>query len=123
MGLGEEADDAAADQQRRQNWAAIDSLVREFIPEAVRRKTPRNASGTRFLVIRKKFWVVRHAQFERERYMLAIMKNGRWFLNRMNSAGKAETLAYSNGSRRMEGPAGPNTVDGLQEGAMRLLNS
>jgi hypothetical protein len=28
------------DEQRRQNWAAIDSLVQEFIPEAVRRKTP-----------------------------------------------------------------------------------
>jgi hypothetical protein len=111
------------DEQRRQNWAAIDSLVQEFIPEAVRRKTPRNASGTRFLIIRKRFWIVRHAQFERERYVLAIMNNGAWSFNRVNSAGNAETLAFSMGSRRMDGPAGPNPVDGLREGAWRLLNS
>ena len=33
------AAEAAELEQRRQNWAAIDSLVREFIPEAIRRGT------------------------------------------------------------------------------------
>jgi hypothetical protein len=108
------------DEQRRQNWAAIDSLVQEFIPEAVRRKTPRNASASLFLIYRKRFWLVRHAQSERD--MLVIRKNGTWFFNRVNSAGSAQTLAFSMGSRRRE-PAGPNPVEGFREGAWRLLNS
>jgi len=130
LGLGDEADqaratheaeDAAEFAQRQQNWAAIDSFVREFIPEAVQRKTPRKASASKFLIYRKRFWAVRHAQFERD--CLMISKNGRWSYFRVNSAGRAQPLAYSQGSRRMGGPAGPNPVDGLREGARRLFNS
>jgi len=116
-----EAKDAAEFAQRQQNWAAIDSFVREFIPEAVQRKTPRKASASKFLIYRKRFWAVRHAQFERD--CLMISKNGRWSYFRVNSAGRAQPLAYSQGSRRMGGPAGPNPVDGLREGARRLFNS
>lgn len=70
MGLGDEADEARARQQaqdaaeleqRRQNWAAIDSLVKEFIPEAVRRNTPK-AQG---LFIKRRYWLVRSSLSER----------------------------------------------------------
>jgi hypothetical protein len=118
---GQEAEDAAEFAQRQQNWAAIDSFVREFIPEAVRRKTPRKASASKFLIYRKSFWAVRHAQYQRD--CLMISKNGRWSFFRVNSAGRAQPLAYSQGSRRMSGPAGPNPVDGLREGARRLFES
>ena len=115
------------DEQGRQNWAAIDSLVQEFIPEAVRRKTPMQRARLRgwqllfiFRMSGNRYWLVHHAQSERD--MLVIRKNGAWFFNRVNSAGSAETLAFSMGSRRRE-PAGPNPVEGFREGAMRLLNS
>jgi hypothetical protein len=118
-----EVEDAAEFAQRQQNCAAIDSLVQEFIPEAVRRKTPMQRArlrGPLGLIYKKRLWIVHHAQSERD--MLVIYKNGRWVFNRVNSAGKAQTLAFSLGSRT-RGPAGPNPVDGLREGARRLLNS
>jgi hypothetical protein len=119
MGLGDEADqarareeaeDAAELEQRRQNWAAIDSLVREFIPDAVRRKTPK-----RGVFFKKRYWCVQHAQSERDE--LTIWKNGNWHLGR-----GTQMLAFSSGSRG-RGPSGTYPVDGLREGAMRLLNS
>jgi hypothetical protein len=123
----EQTEDPAELEQRRQNWAAIDSLVQEFIPEAVRRKTPMKRFRLRgwqliftFRMSGNRYWLLQHAQSERD--MLVIRKNGEWSFNRINSAGKAETLAFSMGSRRRE-CAGPNPVDGLREGAMRLLNS
>jgi hypothetical protein len=125
VGLGEEADrakarhdaeDAQQLEQRRQNWSAIDNLVKEFIPEAVRRKTPK----ARGLLLKKRYWDVRHAQSDRDH--LAIWENGRWQLERWNSSDSIKILAYSDGSRQI-GPLGPNPVDGLREGAMRLLNN
>lgn len=123
MGVGDEADrakaehqvdDAAAFEQRRQNWAAIDSLVQEFIPEALRRKTPK----ARGLLRNKRYWRVKHAQSERDE--LLIYENGRWYLQR--KLANIEILAFSIGGRT-RGPEGPNPVEGLRDGAMRLLNS
>jgi hypothetical protein len=125
LGLGDEADrakarqqaeDAAEREQRRQNWTAIDSLVQEFIPEAVRRNTPK----ARGLIFKKRCWCVQHAESERDRLM--IWKSGKWSFERVNAADSIQMLGYSWGSRK-SGPGGPNPVDGLREGARRLLNS
>jgi len=137
LGSGDEADQTTARQgaedtggleQRRQNWSAIDTLVQEFIPEAIRRKTPmqrytlggsvlRRAVWLLIFIFNKKrlrYWIVHHAQYQRD--MLMISHNGSWYFNRLNSAGKAEILAFSmsKGTQRRE-PAGTNPVEGFRQ--------
>jgi hypothetical protein len=121
--LGDEADHARARQQaeyaaeldqRRENWSAIDSLVKEFIPEAV----ARNAPKARGVFVNRRYWQVRSAQSERD--YLVIWQNGKWELRRDSSADSYQSLAWWRDPDK--GPRGANPVDGLREGAMRLLN-
>ncbi len=122
LGLRDEADQAKARQQAedaaelaqsRQNWAAIDSLVREFIPEAVRRQTkPKGLFG--------KYWIVQSSQSDRQH--LRIYKNGAWEFRHDVDSDTVRILAWS-GQPEKVGPRGSNPVDGLREGALRLLNS
>jgi hypothetical protein len=126
MGLGDEAEEARArldaeaaaeDQRRRANWAAIDKLVQEFVANAVERQMP--AHGGVF----KKFWRVKHAQSKTDE--LLIWKNGDWALDRVHpltgyDEPSRESLAFSLRGRKRD-PKGPNPVEGLQEGVMRLL--
>jgi hypothetical protein len=123
LGLGDDADqararqqaeDAADVEQRRQNWAAIEGLVREFIPEALRRKTPK----ARGLVFSRKYWLVQSSESDGDN--LAIWKNGKWELRRDVSGDTFRILGWS--GQPDNGPRGPNPVDGLREGALRLLN-
>jgi hypothetical protein len=131
-----QTEDAAELEQHRQTWAAIDSVVQEFIPEAVRRKTPtkgrglpptlqRNLGLKRLLFIPTpswRYWCVQHAQSERDQ--LLIWKTGTWLLERVNRDDSTQMLYCSKGSVRRvpQGPAGPTPVEGLREGAMRLLD-
>jgi hypothetical protein len=119
--LGEEADrargplqaEAAARQPHaNENWAAIDSLVREFIPEAVRR----GIKPTGFLI---KSWRVVHPQLQW--YVLQIYPNGKWVLYEM---GGLHSTTYRRASSRIPGYCAidPRSINGLREGAVRLLN-
>jgi hypothetical protein len=114
---GHQVDDAAALEQRRQYWIAINSLVQEFIPEALRRNTPMTRGG----LFKKRYWCVKTAE-SRERHELSIYKNGNWFLDDFGGFGGIKPLAFSYG-RRTLAPDGPYPVEALRDGAMRLLNS
>jgi len=113
--LGDEADQARARQQaedaaelaqRRQNWAAIDSLVQEFIPEAVRRQTKTKG-------LFSKYWLVQSSQSEREH--LRIYKNGVLEFRSDVDSDTVRILAWS-GQPEQRGPRGTNPADGLREG-------
>jgi hypothetical protein len=117
------AAEAAELEQRRQNWAAIDSLVREFIPEAIRRVT--QTKGRFF-----KHWLVQPSQskVDDKSMHLFIRQNGTpdglralWDLRCVNKDGYIEILAWSGGPYE-KGPWETNVVDGLREGALRSLN-
>jgi hypothetical protein len=126
MGLGEEADkekaghevkDAATREQLRQNWAAIDSLVQEFIPEAILRETPK----ARGFASKKKYWLVKDAHSENNH--LEIHESGNWFLQRVDPGGLISVWALSYKGRGKFPVGRPYPVEGLRNGAMRLLNS
>ena len=95
LGLGDEADrarvrqqaeDAAAAQRPHENWAAIDGLVREFIPEAVRR-------GIQLKGFLRKYWRVVDPTWEW--HVLRICKNGKWVFQVSGGAGGVWTAASS----------------------------
>jgi len=124
VGLGDDADEARARQeaeyaaelaQRRQNWAAVDGLVKEFVAEAVARNT-RKARG---VFMNRRYWQVRSAESEGD--YLVIWPNGKWELRRDSGADSYQSLAWWRDPDK--GPRGANPVDGLREGALRLLNS
>jgi hypothetical protein len=101
--------DAATPEQRQQNWAAIDSLVQEFIPEAIRR-------GTRMQGLVSKHWVVRSAQSNCD--ALVIFKNGSW---RIHHEDGGYIFALASSRLPKKGLRETNVVEGLREGtAMRL---
>jgi hypothetical protein len=122
MGLGEEADRArarllqpataaAAQQQRHENWTAIDNLVREFIPEAVRR-------GIKPKGLLIKSWRVVHPILAF--YVLRIYANGRWALQEIVARGGIRTRASS---RRPNRGCAFDGISGLREGAVQLLST
>ena len=120
LGLGDEADraraaqkaeDAAEVQRRQENWAAIDSLVREFVPEAARRGIKTKG----FLI---KYWLVRSSESKDDQ--LLIHSKGKWWRLRREGETTYRFLAVS--GRPDQGLA-ESLVDGLREGALRLLNS
>jgi hypothetical protein len=129
LGLGEEADkararleseDAAEDQRRRQNWATIDSFVQEFVANAIERQTPTQGG------VFKKHWRVQNAQSED--LELLIYKNGDWWFQRVDKIRAAQPddngidLSAFSYRGRKRGHKGPIPVEGLREGATRLLN-
>ena len=121
LGLGDEADRARARQQAEvaaaaqrphEVWSAIDSLVREFIPEAVRR-------GIRpkgFLI---KSWRVVDPAWEW--HLLQIYQNGKWVFRVLGGGSGGGYTAAS--SRRPDKGCENDPTAGLREGALRLLNS
>jgi hypothetical protein len=112
---------SAADEleQRRQNWAAIDSLVREFIPEAIRRETT-GPWRRRWREFADTHWVVQSAQHERD--LLGISKNGSWGLYVALNSGYLELVTLSSDPEK-QGPRETYVVDGLRQGARRVLNT
>ncbi len=117
--LGVEADrargrlqaEAAAQRPSTDNWAAIDSLVRDFIPEAVRR----GIKPTGFLI---KTWRVVHARIQF--YVLEIHTNGKWVLRELGPHPRGGVRASSD----KPGVYGCefDEINGLREGAVRFLN-
>jgi hypothetical protein len=104
--------DAATPEQRQQNWDAIDSLVQEFIPEAIRR-------GTRMQGHVNKHWVVRSAQSKCD--ALVIFKNGHW---RVHHEDGGYIFALASSRLPKKGLRETNVVEGLREGAaVRLRRS
>lgn len=100
-------------EQRRQNWAAIDSLVREFITEADRRGT--RPEGRRH----RQHWVVNSSQSKWD--SLLLDQDGSWTLHGEGNGPYIELLTRSGDTKK--GPRKIDVVEGLREGAMRLLNS
>jgi hypothetical protein len=109
----QQTDDAAELAQRWQNWAAIDSLVEEFVPEAIRRET-------RTRGVLREHWVLRPSQHTGDH--LLIFKNGEWSLLRVNNNGYLIQVT-SSADPGKEGPRETTVVDGLRESALRLLNN
>jgi hypothetical protein len=97
---------------RRQNWAAIDGLVAEFFPEAIRRET-------RMRGVFQEYWLVRRSWSERDH--LLIFKNGGWSLRGLDNGYIVETTSSTDPDKK--GPRETTVVDGLREGALRLLNN
>jgi hypothetical protein len=112
-------DDAAEPELRRQNWAAIDRLVEEFFPEAIRRET-------RTQGVFREHWLVRSGQSKR--YHLVILTNRSWRDNGKSWSLRGEDNGYiveltSSVDPNKKGPRETSVVDSLREGALRLLNS
>lgn len=125
LAFGDEADQAEAAQKadnaaqlRNETWAGIDTLVREFIPEAVRRGIKPKATG----IIRRsravEFWDVQSSKSKRD--SLTITTDGNWALHREVPNGHTEWLTDS-AHRDKTAPPETDLVDGLREGATRLL--
>lgn len=103
-------------EQRRHNWYAIDEMVREFVPEAVRRDT---VTDTKF----PKSWLVWSARTKRVTLRI-FAKDGSWVVKRtdvylMDEDDDVHTLAES--AKPGSGPLDTDVVDGLRDGLAKTL--
>ena len=124
LAFGDEADQAEAAQKadnaaqlRNETWAGIDTLVREFIPEAVRRGIKPKATG----IIRRsravEFWDVQSSKSKRD--SLTITTDGNWALHREVPNGHTEWL--TDRSTRPPGRASARPADCCARAACDLL--